>query len=46
VSAIASEVEALPVGRRKRLARALERRLASCGALDADALVHLAVARR
>lgn len=46
VSGIASEVEALSVDRRKQLARALERHLARCGALDADALAHLAVARR
>jgi hypothetical protein len=45
-SAIAADLDALPARRRKQLARALERRVAINEALHAEAVAHLAVARR
>jgi hypothetical protein len=45
-SAIASDLDALSVRGREHLARALERRVAITNALHAEAVAHLAVARR
>jgi ubiquinone/menaquinone biosynthesis C-methylase UbiE len=45
-SAIAADLDALPPQRRGQLARALERRVALDGALRAEAVAHVAVARR
>jgi SAM-dependent methyltransferase len=45
-SAIAADIDALSARRREQLARALESRVAINGALHAEAVAHLAVARR
>lgn len=45
-SAIASNLDALSVGGREQLAQAVERRVAIKNALHAEAVAHLAVARR
>jgi ubiquinone/menaquinone biosynthesis C-methylase UbiE len=45
-SSIAADLDALSAGRREQFARVLERRVAVGGALQAEAVAHLAFARR